>query len=507
MQDWGEGYVVDLDYTRGYFRELSPALLRYVALLAGVDAAPAESYAYVELGCGNGYSTALHAAANPQGRFSGVDFNPTHILNARQLAQEAGLDNVRFLEKSFAELLGEEQEEADFVTLHGVWSWVGDEHRAQILEFLRRRLKPGGLVYLSYNCLPGLAPVAPLQRLLTEHAQLGAGDRIEKVRRSMDFATRLQQAGGKFFTGNPLAASRLASMGKHDPHYLAHEYYNANWTPFYHADVARQLAGTKLDYAGAATLLDNFAQFVLKPEMAKIVGEIPDRAFAETIKDYARNQVFRRDVFTRGAPRLPQAQMEAKLARTRFALARPRVSCQLKASTPAGEVTLDAAAYEPVLDALARAPMTFEEISRTPECGKLDRAKLRQAIFGMTAFGNVLPALPAEGEARRHERTTRFNRAVLGTPPSGPADRYLASPVLGAGISVNFIDQLFLAEPRDEAQAVANVIAKITSSGAKLRKGDKVLETAADIESFIKERAKFFFADYLPFLKLLRVVD
>lgn len=507
MQDWGEGYVVDLDYTRGYFRELSPALLRYVALLAGVDAAPAESYAYVELGCGNGYSTALHAAANPHGRFTGVDFNPTHILNARQLAQEAGLDNVRFLEKSFAELLGEEQEEADFVALHGVWSWIGDEHRAQILEYMRRRLKPGGLVYLSYNCLPGLAPVAPLQRLLTEHARLGAGDRIEKVRRSMAFAARLQQAGAKFFAGNPLAASRLASMGWHDPHYLAHEYYNANWAPFYHADVARALAGAKLDYAGAATLVDNFTQFALTPEMAKVVGEIPDRALAETIKDYARNQVFRRDVYARGAPKLPQAQMEAKLARTRFALARPRASCQLQASTPAGEVTLDAATYAPVLDVLARAPMTFEELSRSPECAKLERSKLRQAAFGMTAFGNVLPALPVEGEPERRKRITRFNRAVLSTPPSGPADRFLASPVLGAGVAVNFIDQLFLAEPRDEAQAASNVAKKIAASGNKLRKGDKVLETPADIESFIKERAKFFFSDFLPFLKLLRAVD
>jgi hypothetical protein len=36
MQDWGEGYVVDLDYARSYFRELSPALLRHVALFAGV---------------------------------------------------------------------------------------------------------------------------------------------------------------------------------------------------------------------------------------------------------------------------------------------------------------------------------------------------------------------------------------------------------------------------------------------------------------------------------------
>jgi len=149
MHDWGEGYVVDVDYTHGYFRELSPGLLRFVALLGGVGAPQASSFTYYELGCGNGYSTALHAAVNPKGSFRGVDFNPAHIHNARALAREASIGNVRFQEKSFAELLQEDSEEADFITLHGVWSWISDEHRGQLLEFIRRKLKPGGQLYLS----------------------------------------------------------------------------------------------------------------------------------------------------------------------------------------------------------------------------------------------------------------------------------------------------------------------------------------------------------------------
>jgi SAM-dependent methyltransferase len=505
---WSEGYVVDLDYTRGYFRELNPAQLRYVTLLGGVDAQDAaQLFTYYELGCGNGYSTTLHAAANPQGRFCGVDFNPTHIRNAQKLAQDAGIGNARFLEKSFAELLPMDLEDADFIVLHGVWSWIGDEHRDQVLEFLRRRLKPGGIVYLSYNCLPGLAQVAPLQRLLNEHANLGAGDRIDKVRRSMEFAARLQKAGARFFAANPLATGRLADMGRHDPHYLAHEYYNANWSPFYHADVARALAGAKLAYAGSAALLDNFEQFVLTPEMAKIVAEVGDRSLAETIKDFARNQVFRRDVYTRGAPKAAPPQLEAMLARTRFALIRPRSACYLQAPTPAGEVTLQADAYAPVLDALSRAPMTFEELSRAPECVKLDRVRVRQAVFGMAALGNILPALPASGEDERRQGTDRFNQAVLRMPAAGSADTVLASPVLGAGVHVNLIDRLFLGAPRDKAQAIAKASAAIAASGLKLRKADKTLESAADIEAYVQDRAKFFFADFLPFLRLLRVVD
>jgi len=504
---WSEGYVVDLDYTRNYFRELSPAHLRFATLLGGVEAGDAAPFIYYELGCGNGYSTALHAAANPQGRFCGVDFNPTHIRNAQKLAQDAGIGNLRFLEKSFAELLETDLEDADFIVLHGVWSWVGDEQRQQLLEFFRRRLKPGGIAYLSYNCLPGIAQVAPLQRLLIEHANLGSGERLEKLRRSIDFVARLQNAGARFFAANPLATLRLADMGRHDPHYLAHEYHNANWAPFYHADVARALAGAKLAFAAGASLMDNFGQFVLKPELAKLVAECGDLSLAETIKDYARNQSFRRDIYTRGAPKAAPPQLEAMLARTRFALVRPRSVCRLQRPTPVGEIALEAPAYAPVLDALARAPMTFDELARAPECAALDRVKLRQAVFGMAAFGNLLPALPAAGEDVRRDATDRFNQAALRMPISGASDTALASPVLGAGVPVNLVDRLFLAAPRSEGEALAKARAWLATSGLKLRKGEKVLESPSDIDAHVQDRAAFFFSDFLPFLKKLGIAD
>ena len=507
MQDWADGYVVDVGYTHGYFRELSPALLRFVALLAGVEAPRAGPFVYYELGCGNGYSTALHAAADPQGSFVGVDFNPTHIHNAQRLARDAGLDNVRFLEKSFGELQAEALPSADYVTVHGVWSWVGEEQRVQLLEVMRRALKPGGMVYLSYNCLPGLAQIAPLQRLLAAHGGLGAGDRLEKSLRARGFAERLQQAGARFFQLNPLATVRLAALGQQNPSYVVHEYFNEHWSPFFHADVVRQLDQAKLAYAGSATLLDNFDQFALTPEQAKLVAEIPDRALAETVKDYARNQAFRRDVFTRGAPRLAPPQLEDALAQTRFALLRPRASCRLKTPTPAGEVTLQEEAYAPVLDALARAPQTYAELARAPECARLDRARLRQAVFGMAALGNVAPALAAEGEEARRERTRRFNRAVLDAPIASAADTFLASPVLGSGVAVNLIDRIFLGAAGDRDAAVARALEAARAGRLTLHKAGKPLEAAADVEAYVRERAQFFFTGFLPFLRLLKVVD
>ena len=448
---WAEGYVVDVGYTHGYYRELAPAALSFVTILGGAQAADTDQpFTYYELGCGNGHSTVLHAAANPRGRFLGVDFNPTHVHNARRLAQDAGVENVQFLEKSFAELIAADLPEGELIALHGVHSWVSAENRRHIVEFIRQRLKPAGIAYVSYNCLPGLGAIAPLQRLLREHAAVGSGALPEGVRRAIEFANRLDEAGAEYFRVNPLAKARLARIAGQDPRYLLHEYFNANWEPSYHVDVARELAGAKLSYAGSAEILDNFDQFVLKPELAKLVASVSDRALAETIKDFARNQVFRRDVYTRGAPRAGTPELETLLGRTRFALARPRQNCRLQRTTPAGEVTLQEESYAPVLDALARAPMTFDELSRALECAKLDRVKLRQAVFGMAALGNILPALPAAGEAARRESTERFNQSVLRTPIAGTADLALASPVLGAGVHVNLIDRLFLGAPRTD---------------------------------------------------------
>jgi SAM-dependent methyltransferase len=411
---------------------------------------------------------------------------------------------VRFLERSFGELLEGEAEDADFIALHGVWSWIGEEPRQQVLEFMRRKLKPGGIVYISYNCLPGVAQIAPLQRLLNEHASLGAGDRMEKMRQSMAFAAQLQKAGARFFADSPIAAKRLADMSRHDPHYLAHEYYNANWVAFFHADVARALAGAKLSYAASAALIDNFEPFIVRPEIARLAAGTGDSLLAETVKDFARNQQFRRDVFARGAARLDQAELEPMLARTRFALSRPRPLCMLRGVTPAGEVTLDAAVHAPVLDALARSPLSFEALAASPEATKLGRGGLRKALFALAALGNVGPALPAAGEQARRSATAKFNRVMRSRPVSGNA--VLASPVLGAGVSVDLVDRVFIDGPADEGEAVAHATELLTRLGLKIHRAGKPVEVK-DLGAVLAERASLYFRHLLPFYRQLGVLD
>lgn len=124
MTAWASGYVTDVPYTHGFYGELTPGFLAFAALTAGVQAPdPARPLKYCELGCGQGFSANLIAAANPQAEVFAMDFNPTHIHGAYTLAEQAGLTNAHFYEQSFEEFLSEpELPQFDIIVLHGILS-------------------------------------------------------------------------------------------------------------------------------------------------------------------------------------------------------------------------------------------------------------------------------------------------------------------------------------------------------------------------------------------------
>src|SRR5258708_39107588 len=70
MSEWGSGYVTDTAYVHDFCRVQTPAILSFAALAKSV-AAPGldgEPLTYCDLGCGQGFTANLVAAANPASR-------------------------------------------------------------------------------------------------------------------------------------------------------------------------------------------------------------------------------------------------------------------------------------------------------------------------------------------------------------------------------------------------------------------------------------------------------
>lgn len=91
MMTWTSGYFTELNYTFGYYREMSPLGLRLACLCNGVDVQVPDAPTYLELGFGHGVSINMHAAGSA-GRFFGTDFNPFQVVSANQQADASQAD-------------------------------------------------------------------------------------------------------------------------------------------------------------------------------------------------------------------------------------------------------------------------------------------------------------------------------------------------------------------------------------------------------------------------------
>jgi SAM-dependent methyltransferase len=492
MDAWSSGYVTDVVYTYGVYRELTPSLLAFVALIAGVAAPdPDTSLNYCELGCGQGYSANLFAAANPHIQIYANDFNPSHIYGARRLAEAAGTRNVHFFDDGFADFGSRaELPQFDVIGIHGIYSWISPENRRHIVEFIRSKLKPGGLVYISYNALPAWDLKMPMRRLMADYAAKLSGPTNARVDEALSYVQRLVDVDARYF----LAVAGLTDVTKalkdQDRNYLAHEYFNRNLTPFYHADVVDELSDAKLTYVGSAALLENLDAVNFTAEQQALLESVSDRTEREMLRDFIRNQQFRRDVFIKGAVPLQPDEARERWLRTRFALSTSREHVPLTVNCTLGEATLQADVYDPVLDGLANGPRTVEQLLSDPKIAEVGWDRVLQALAVLVGAGHLETALSQAGEAERVAPVKAFNTAILNAARSSDNLRWLASPVTGGSAMLDRFTRLFLLAVRDghdDPPSYAWELLK--STGVKLQKNDTTLET--DDENLAEMREIF----------------
>ncbi|HTG37653.1 class I SAM-dependent methyltransferase [Sphingomonas sp.] len=431
---WSDGYFTDIDYTYGYYRELNPAVLRLACIAANVRPPDIEECTYLELGFGQGVSINLHAAAAP-GNYWGIDFNPAQTLHAQTLAKESGAP-VSLHDQSFAEFAARDDLPMfDVIVLHGVWSWISADNRRSIIDIIRRRLRVGGIVYLSYNCLPGWAAQVPLRHLMARHIEMAAprsADTAAKIDNALAFAREIAAGGARYFTENPALDPFMKNIGTSNRHYLAHEYFNADWEIGYFADVAAELEAAKLTYAAPARLLDHLPEYSMRAQDAKLLAGIRHPLMRETVRDYLVNQKFRTDIFVKGARPLNGVDARGLWMDTSFTLTVPMSAMSFKHATPMGELSLDESIYRPLVTMLAddgyRAKSVVEIAERL---GAFDIRELLSGLMMLSGLGVAQPARKA-GEAERRQ-CDALNLYLCHQALSSADIQVLASPVLGGG--------------------------------------------------------------------------
>jgi SAM-dependent methyltransferase len=484
---------------------MAPAWLDFCVLAAGREPVRrGNAFRYLELGCGQGYGLCLLAAANSQAEFVGVDFQPEHILHARSLAKRAGLTNVRFAEADFAdvaEVWPKDFGTFDYVTLHGILTWVSPELRRAAVRCLEHGTHAGSLIYASYNAQPswlGSMPFQHIARLLKKSSAKASPEVIED---SISLFERLRSGKAAGFQMLPALDERLRTLRSHDPNYLVHEYLNESWQPLWHSEVAAEMACAGLSFAGSATVADNLLPDVLPQALRAPILEQASAAVREDLQDFAINQGFRRDIFSRGAL-APLAQESLAEGTTIYLVTPPQAGRDVMVRTSFGGFPLQQPAIAPILEKLTSGPANLRELAGAAASA----ADLREILILLLEADiiGIGPLAPGKAAAAQ-----RMNKAIASAVCGRAPYEQLAASSLGSAIRVSQIEMLILdawLECGSAAEAIAEgVAARMGKMGQGLYHHGRPV-AAADAAQQLRSVAAVFLQDILPRWRQLGVV-
>ena len=506
------GYVTGLDYTFGYYAETNPVAARFAMVHAGL--VPPTIHTACELGFGQGVGGNVHAAATAI-RWFGTDFNPSHAAFARDLARASGA-SAQWSDQDFGEFCGRDDLPAfDFIALHGVWTWISDDTRRVLVDFIRRNLNVGGVLYISYNTQPGWATMLPVQQLLVQHYSTMGGNAAgvaPRIDAALTFVQQLFDTKPGFVQTNPLVADRLRAMAARDRHYLAHEYFNQGWSPMSIGQLGDWLAPAKLAYAGSAQFGDRLDAANLTPAQQALLASIPDVLLRETARDFCTNQPFRRDYWVRGPRRLaPMAQLEA-LQVHEVVLVLPREAVSMVTKGAQGETRLQEALYVPILDELAdHRPHSLQGLARALASRAITFRQVVEAIGVLTGSGAVQAVQVGGAATEARERAQRLNRHVCEQSRTHASLGVVASPVTGGGVVISRAELLFLLSHMNGRVGpdawTDDVWALLSAQGQRMTRDGRPVESDAENRAMLLEQSQYFATERVPMLVALGVCD
>lgn len=382
-----------------------PDELGAAVLLQGLLPAAAETASVLEIGCGTGFNVLAGAAMYPAGRYAGFDLSASAVAVGAKLASEAGLTNVT-LEHGDILTWPRDGELFDFITCHGVYTWIPGHVREPLLELVRARLAPGGVAYISYDCLPAAATKASIVPFLRQ-----AVSGIEGMDEQVDAAGAILAA----LASNQRSKSRLKptldfvaeGLANYPRGYFFHDWLAEFYAPSSLQDFADAADRQGLAFVGDSHLRDLYEHDLDEAghDLLKAAGH--DRLSRNVVLDLLRgDHQFRHDLLVRQDA--PPAACADSLPRLRFSFAGDRTE------RDEGGRTL-------VRYALRRA--SFETFG-TREIAVMDA--IHDARPGRPAFQELLPAA---GGDEPFLRALIWRMAILGVIDShAAAPRFTLDP-------------------------------------------------------------------------------
>lgn len=452
------GYVTDIEYTWGFYPEIGPVMLNWIAASAGHSPRPLDrEFTYLELGCGNGVTINVNGAVHPKGKFYGVDFMPQHVVNGQNMADNGGLTNVKIIRCGFQDFVRDHGDlpKFDFITLHGILTWVKTEYQEAIIDIIDKMLVPGGIVYASYNCYPGQSLIEPVRKIMVEYTKGMQGDSRKRVQAGLGFVEKMLEVNPRAFMHGDRVKKLVDKLKKSPPNYLVHEYFHEYWYPFWFTDIADRFSRAGLNYVGSATLQRNIVDLNLNEAQRKLLAPINDVVKRQQVQDFMLDEQFRRDVFVRASTvQIPRDPLKIPgLLDLRIGTMRSEKEIEREVKVPAGTVRFKREFDDRIISKLCSGNHTVRDflndptLTERPPLGIAQVIQLLMATRQAWPMAEEQPVVPADiGERTdlKWEIPSQWNRVTIGQRIAGGNVRNMAAPVAGTGLPLSMLEACIL---------------------------------------------------------------
>jgi SAM-dependent methyltransferase len=457
------------------------------------------------------------AANHPDSEFVGIDFMPEHVARGRALVEAAGLTNIRFIEGDLIQLaeglagLESSLGTFDYAVAHGITTWVAPAVCEALFKIAGSLLKPGGLMYNSYNTYPGWLPASPFQHLVMQLQQRYNGPQALQL--AQQHMPALKESGSALYSLVPLLEGRLDNMKKQDAAYLVQEYNNQYWQPVYCSQMLHLARQYKLDFAVSATLPEIFEGAYPAKLLAQINSE-SDPIVRETLRDLALGQSFRRDLYAKGALLAWSKDKSDLIYEQRFVATQsaPLPALDSHFEIKGGALSLNGKreAYLEVLDAYGAEGASIKKVQQAlPKVGLPTLVQITSLLM----HGGWLALDSTEGNA--HPNTTppfcaaSLNAAIGVAVLAGAPYRYVALGRVQGALSVSDLDLMLIglvAQGVETSKLGLHLHQAMVQLGKRFIVEGKALEDDAVSSAHAIDLSGRFVAEKLPNLKRLGAI-
>ena len=272
-----------------------PDRLATVATFLGFDAPAPATCRVLEVGCNQGANLIPMAVSLPGATFVGCDLSPTAIAAGRSTAAAIGARNVELRCEDLAALdrsLGP----FDYVVAHGVYSWVPAPVRDALLALAGERLTAGGVMFVSFNALPGCHVRQAAWEIVHQHVDAIA-DPHARLAAARSIARLVAEGGSSQHAADDAVRAELRAIAERNDSQLFHDDLAVPNEPVYFRAFAAHAARHGLAYLGEAEL-HTMSAAGISPAARQFLSTLEPLA-REQYLDFVRLRRFRQSLLRR----------------------------------------------------------------------------------------------------------------------------------------------------------------------------------------------------------------